>query len=382
MTIERPWLVLAGLVFSGVTVYYLGPMLTPFAVAALLAYMGDPVADALERRRLPRSVAVTLVFLGIFILGTVAALLLLPALEHQVRALITMVPKVLDWVHSTLLPAVSERLGLDPQTLNIEQARTILRTHWQSAGGVFITLIDQASRSGLAALGWIADLVLIPVVTFYLLRDWDVLVARVHALVPRRIEPTLVRLTRESDAVLAEFLRGQLLVMASLAAVYTGGLWLVGLKLAFLIGLVAGLVSFVPYLGFVLGFGFAIVAALFQFDGLMPLLYVAAVFGAGQLLESFLLTPLLVGDKIGLHPVAVIFAVLAGGQLFGFFGVLLALPVAAVVVVILRHLHEEYLSSDVYGGVPATASADASPVRAVENVGADEIGDPATTEPE
>ncbi|MEQ8659589.1 MAG: AI-2E family transporter, partial [Gammaproteobacteria bacterium] len=167
----------------------------------------------------------------------------------------------------------------------------------------------------------------------------------VRDLLPRRIEPTVSKLAREIDSVLAEFLRGQLTVMAALALIYTVGLWLVGLDLAFFIGLLAGLVSFVPYLGVIVGVIVAGAAAFLQFQDVLHLALVGAVFGVGQVLEGMVLSPLLVGDRIGLHPVAVIFAVMAGGQLFGFLGVLLALPVAAVIVVLLRHSRDEYLAS-------------------------------------
>jgi predicted PurR-regulated permease PerM len=205
------------------------------------------------------------------------------------------------------------------------------------------------TQSGVALLAWLANLVLVPVVTFYLLRDWDVLVARIHELIPRQQEPTVAKLARASDEVLGQFLRGQLTVMVALGVIYTTGLWLIGLDLALLVGMIAGLVSFVPYLGTIVGILLAGVAALMQFGDAMHLLYVAIVFAVGQSLEGMILTPLLVGDKIGLHPVAVIFAVMAGGQLFGFVGVLIALPVAAVVVVILRHMREVYTASELYG---------------------------------
>jgi predicted PurR-regulated permease PerM len=205
-------------------------------------------------------------------------------------------------------------------------------------------------------LAWVANLLLIPVLTFYFLRDWDWLVARVRALLPRPVEPTVSRLARESDEMLGGFLRGQLSVMVSLGAVYATGLWLAGIDLALLIGMLAGLVSFVPYLGFIVGAGVALVAALVQHGDWLHVLLVIGVFSVGQVLESFVLTPWLVGDRIGLHPVAVIFAVMAGGQLFGFLGVLLALPVAAVVMVLLRYAHQRYTASGLYGGAaPALA---------------------------
>jgi predicted PurR-regulated permease PerM len=197
-------------------------------------------------------------------------------------------------------------------------------------------------------LAWLANMLLVPVVTFYMLRDWDILVERIRELIPRRYERTIARLASASDEVLSAFLRGQLTVMLALGTIYTVGLWIVGLELALLIGMIAGLVSFVPYLGFIVGILAAGVAAVMQFQEVLPLLYVAIVFMVGQSIEGMLLTPLLVGEKIGMHPVAVIFAVLAGAQLFGFFGILLALPVAAVVMVLLRYTHERYVGSTLY----------------------------------
>jgi len=214
-----------------------------------------------------------------------------------------------------------------------------LLDHWREVGSAAGEVLGTLSRSGMRVAGWLVNLVLVPVVAFYLLRDWNGIVARMHGLFPPALQPRVARLARETDAVLGAFLRGQLLVMLALAFIYSAGLWLIGLDLALPIGLVAGLVSFVPYLGFIVGLAAASVAAFFQFQDVWMLMWVLAVFGAGQALDGMLITPTLVGERIGLHPVAVIFAVLAGGQLFGFFGVLLALPAAAVIVVWLRHLH-------------------------------------------
>jgi predicted PurR-regulated permease PerM len=209
-------------------------------------------------------------------------------------------------------------------------------------------VVKSVSTSGLAIVGWLSSFVLVPVVTFYLLRDWDHLVQRLHELLPRRMEKKVAAIARDSDEVLGAFLRGQLLVMLVLGAVYSIGLLIVGLKLWLLIGMLSGLVSFVPYLGFIVGIVVAGFAILVQTQEVFQLVPVLVVFGVGQLLEGMLLTPLLVGDKIGLHPVAVIFAVLAGGQLFGFLGILLALPVAAVIAVLFRHAQERYVNSPVY----------------------------------
>ena len=192
------------------------------------------------------------------------------------------------------------------------------------------------------------------------MRDWDSLMARLVALVPRDMEREVRRLAGECDEVLSAFLRGQMLIMVILGLVYAIGLFFVGLDLAFLIGMIAGLASIVPYLGFIVGFGAAAVAALFQFGDPLMLVWVLAVFGVGQALEGMVLTPLLVGDRIGLHPVAVIFAILAGGQLFGFVGILLALPVAAVVMVFVRHLHGRYLASEYYDAPAGVDDEDAA----------------------
>jgi len=197
-------------------------------------------------------------------------------------------------------------------------------------------------------LGWLMNLVLIPVVTFYLLRDWDLLIKGIRGLLPRKIEPRVEQLAVEINEVLGAFVRGQLLVMFALGVIYTAGLWLIGLDLAFIIGMGAGLLSVVPYLGTVVGLLAAVLAAIFQFQDLFHTVMVLLVFGAGQMLEGMVLTPKLVGDRIGLHPVAVIFAVLAGGQLFGFLGILLALPVASALNVLVRHLRDKYTKSTLY----------------------------------
>jgi predicted PurR-regulated permease PerM len=182
------------------------------------------------------------------------------------------------------------------------------------------------------------------------MRDWDEVIEKVHEMIPRTMEETAVSLVRDCDEVLSQFLRGQLLIMLILGCIYAVGLSIVGLNLALLIGLLAGLASIVPYLGFAVGIVAATLAAMFQFHEVLPLVYVVIVFVIGQGIEGMVLTPLLVGDRIGLHPVAVIFAVLAGGHLFGFFGILLALPVAAVVMVFVRHLRSSYLDSHYYHG--------------------------------
>ncbi|MEQ9478720.1 MAG: AI-2E family transporter, partial [Algiphilus sp.] len=221
---------------------------------------------------------------------------------------------------------------------------------WEQAGSIVRELLLHATRSTGTLLTLVVNILMVPMVTFYLLRDWDRLLAWLDTMIPRRMIGKVREIARETDDVLAAFLRGQLAVMTSLAVIYSTGLWIAGLDLALLIGIGAGLVSFVPYLGLFVGLTAAVIAMLFQEQALLPVIWVLLVFGIGQILETAVLTPLLVGDRIGLHPVAVIFAILAGGQLFGFVGVLLALPASAGIAVLLRHTKQRWLHSPLYAG--------------------------------
>lgn len=348
MTDLQRLMILIVVVAAGWLLYRLAPVLTPFMAAAVLAYLGDPLTDRLERRGLSRTLAVVVVFVMMALLGVTFLLIMIPLLQKQALVLIERFPEGIQWLQERVLPYLLALPGLADATIDLDTVRQAVTEHWGQVGKAVTRVLAEVTASGQALFAALAYLLLIPVVTFYLLRDWDVLVRHVHALIPRSVEPTVVRLTRECDAVLAQFLRGQLLVMLGLAFIYTIGLWAVGLDSAFLIGMLAGLVSFVPYLGVIVGIVLAGFAALIQYGDAVHLFYVVAVFGVGQLIEGFVLSPWLVGDRIGLHPVAVIFAVMAGGQLFGFFGVLLALPVAAVVLVLLRHSQQLYLQSSFY----------------------------------
>jgi predicted PurR-regulated permease PerM len=349
MTVSNRWFWLLLSIVSAVLVYLLAPVLTPFMVAAILAYIGDPLVDRLETFKLPRTLAVAIVFIVFSLLAIVALLVLIPLLERQLVILGNKIPGYIEVIQTRFIPWLNTHFDLALQ-LDTDTLKASLQAHWKEAGGLAKTMLAYVTHSSALLAGWLANLILIPVVTFYLLRDWDILVARIREVLPRKSEPVVVRLARSSDEVLGAFLRGQLLVMLALAVIYSLGLWVAGLDLALLIGLLAGLVSFVPYLGFIVGIVVAGIAALLQFHDSIHLIYVAIVFGIGQAMEGMLLTPLLVGDRIGLHPVAVMFAVLAGGQLFGFLGVLLALPSAAVIAVILRYMHERYKDSTLYSG--------------------------------
>jgi len=342
---SQKWLLFAGLISLVLLIYLLAPILAPFLAAALLAYLGDPLVDRLELKNLSRTLSVSIVFVSIFLLLTLIVFLLVPMLEHQLSYLLGNIPRYIDLLQTDILPGLANKLGIDAAQFDLNELKKAMNQYWKQAGGLAMTVFSSVTKSGLSIIAWLGNLVLIPVVTFYLLRDWDVLVSRIHELVPKQYQPVISKLSKESDETLSAFLRGQFLVMLVLGLIYSIGLWVINLELALLIGLMAGLVSFVPYLGFILGIVAASIAMLLQTHELLQLVPVIIVFGIGQALEGMLLTPLLVGDKIGLHPVAVIFSILAGGQLFGFVGILLALPVAAVIAVVLRHMHGEYKAS-------------------------------------
>ncbi len=365
------WQLLAAIILIGFLIWVLGPVLTPFAVAAILAYVVDPLIDRLVRAGMSRTWAVVLVTLFLLLMMVLALILLLPALQRQIVELIESVPRYVAWYNVQAVPWLSERLRLPMETFDPQQLGDVLRQNWEKAGGLLATVLAWFSRSGLALLGILINLALIPVVTFYFMRDWDRMIAALHNLVPRPIEPVVTRLAREADSTLGGFLRGQLLVMIVLGFVYGFGLMIAGVDFSLLIGLIAGLVSFVPYLGGVVFVGAGTIAALVQHGDLIHIVYVLIAFSVGQVLESFFLTPWLVGDKIGMHPVAVMFAVLAGGQLFGFVGVLLALPVAAVAMVLLRFAYGRYLESRFYGGSLAVTAPAAPPGHEVHLVSAD-----------
>lgn len=328
-------------------VWLMKPILLPFVAGAILAYLGDPLVDRLERLRLTRTLAVCVVFVMITLVSLLVIALLVPLLQQQLRTFIERLPDYLRWAQEVAMPAVGLVLPEDTR-LDINAVRELISTHWKEAGGLARELLGRATRSSGALIGVLVNLVMVPVVTFYLLRDWDRLVAWIAHLIPRRRLPKVSKIARETDDVLSAFLRGQLLVMIALGIIYSVGLALAGLDLGLLIGITAGLVSFVPYLGFFVGFVAAAIAIVVQEQALLPLLWVVLVFGVGQVLESAVLTPLLVGDRIGLHPVVVIFAVLAGGHLSGFVGILLALPVAAAIAVLMRHAKRRWLQSPLY----------------------------------
>ncbi len=344
MSVDRRtnWLIAVAL--SGWLLYLLAPVLTPFVAAALLAYIGDPLADRLQRFKLPRTLAVIAVFLLTFTVLVLLVVLVGPLIRTQVSALLAALPGLLLQVEQVWLPSVST--WLDIETGDNVGIGAFLANYSEMAGTWGAKVLVSVGKSGGAVAAAVLSLFLVPILTFYLLRDWDTIMAYLGALIPTRQRPVVIKLAKETDEVLGAFLRGQLLVMFALSVIYSLGLSLVGLKFAIAIGVVSGLVSFIPYLGFVFGIGLAALTVALEPNPLWQMIGVVATFTIAQLLESSILTPQLVGDRIGLHPVLIIFAIVAGGQLFGFFGILLALPAAAVLSVVVRFAYDRYLKEN------------------------------------
>lgn len=331
------------IVVLGVILYLLSPILTPFVAAAILAYICNPPVQRLVRLKTPPTLAVLLVMLACLVASALLLLILLPLLEKELANLSARLPQFIEILRGRLLPHLQQLFGISPEW-DSAALKDFAVSHWQSAGKVLPWL----SSSGGALLEWLANLVLIPVAMFYLLRDWAALAAQMDELIPRHSHAKVREIAAEIDAVLAEFLRGQLTVMVLMSVFYVVVLWAAGLEYALPIGIVAGMLVFVPYLGMLVGLALATLAAVMQFTTLSDVVWVWAVFALGQLLEGMVVTPRLVGERVGLHPLMVIFALMAFGQLMGFFGILLALPLSAILLVALRHAKSWYLSSSMY----------------------------------
>jgi predicted PurR-regulated permease PerM len=330
----------------------LSPILAPFLTAAILAYICNPIVDKIVTWKIGKfSLARTGASLAVMLLVLAIVLLLLlivvPLLQKELSMVIERLPDYASNIRENIEPWLKKNFGL---VLNFDtaQAQKMLTSNLQSAGGILSNAMLTIGSHGIAIIGWLMNLLLIPLVLFYMLRDWHPMLASISDLVPRKWHKQTQKIALEIDGVLAEFLRGQLTVMLLMSVFYAAGLSLAGLDLAIPIGILSGLLGFVPYLGIGLGMILATFAGLLEFNSLNQLIPIFVVYGLGQVVESFWLTPSIVGDRIGLHPVVVIFALLAGGQLFGFTGVLLALPASAAIAVALRYVRASYLDSNLY----------------------------------
>jgi predicted PurR-regulated permease PerM len=344
------WCLIAALIV--LALWLLGPVLTPFVVAAVLAYVLTPLVnriDSLARGRVPRVMAVLLVELVFILVVLGLVLMIIPIVAKEVPRMREQVPLLAENITSGLTPWLAQfgiHVSLDLGSLKA-LALKYLDANYED---VFGSLLSSLQLGGSVALAIVGNAVLIPVALFYLLMDWDRFVARLLEFVPPQLRESVDSFTSEADSIMGQYLRGQLLVMLIMAVFYTIGMFMFGLDLALPIGIFTGVAMFIPYVGFGLGMLLGLMAGLLQFASVKALVMVAAVFGVGQILESFYLTPRLVGERIGLHPLAVIFALMAFGQLFGFVGVLIALPASAVLLVAIRRVKARYMSSRLYRG--------------------------------
>jgi predicted PurR-regulated permease PerM len=354
-----PWrlvaLGLAPLVALCLALILLKDILLPFLVGMGAAYLLDPLADRLERLGLSRIAATSLITFGFFVVIVGFMLVLLPPLLRQAAELASQLPVFLETLRDRLVPKIEGLVAQFDPSAEVSAQGLVEQYSGQAIGAVASTL-GGLLQSGVAVVNVIALLFVTPVVTFYLLRDWDRLVARVVELIPPDLLPGVTRLAGGIDEVLAGFIRGQGLLCLFLALFYSVGLWLVGLRYGLIIGLLSGLFSFIPFIGTAVGLAVGLAVAAFQFQNLAMVLVVALVFGIGQFIEGNILGPRLVGSRIHLHPVWMIFAALAGTALFGLLGTFLAVPVAGAMGVCLRVGAERYRASRLFG-----AGSSASP---------------------
>jgi predicted PurR-regulated permease PerM len=341
------WIGIAALL--ALALWWLGPVLTPFIVAAVLAYALHPAVEKLAARRWPRLLAV-LVVEGVAILALLALfLLLVPVIAKELPLLREQIPVLADKINKAVAPWLAQ-LGV-PVALDSASIKAFVLKHLSTNTEEIATAVFSSVRiGGSAVLAIVGNAFLMPVVLFYLLIDWPQLVDRVQAMIPPRLRTRVLAFLAECDMVLGQYLRGQAMVMGVLALYYSIALGIAGFDLALPVGVFSGLAIFIPYLGFALGVALALMAGLLEFASWYGVIVVAVVYGIGQVAESLVLTPRLVGERIGLNPLAVIFALLAFGHLFGFVGVLVALPVSAVLLVAWRRAREAYVGSRLYLG--------------------------------
>lgn len=349
----RPWLIGAAVVIGVLwLVLSLQTVLTPFVVAAILAYILNPLVEKLRARGLSRPLSAMCVMVLTLLVLALLLLIIIPMLVTQFENLSGKLPQFFQWLQSRALPWINSHLGTEIE-LNSEYVSQWMQEHMGSLRTALSKAMPALVRQGSSILSLAANMVLLPFLLYYFLLDWVRWIHNIKVMVPRRILPAYNRITANMDRVLGEFLRGQLTVMLVMGLIYGTGLMLVGLDSGFAIGMLAGLLVFVPYLGAFIGLLLATLAAILQFDSWTGLLLVWSVFAVGQFLESFFITPKIVGDRIGLSPFWVIFALMAFGQLLGFVGMLLALPLAAMTLVLLREGADWYLASPYYLAQPA-----------------------------
>lgn len=346
-TVMKDLRVILVLGILGWLIFTLRAILTPFLLAFLLAYISNPLVLELEKRKIHRTYAVIIVFSVIFINLFLFFMIFIPIMGAQFDELFNKLPAYVNWIRDNVFYPISQKLNLNIK-FTMNNIMMLLHENIASSKALFGNLMKQILGSANFILIFIGYLFLVPFITFYLLRDWKQMNEKFMQLIPRRYESTANHLLSRCDYVLSGFLRGQFLVMMALVLMYSFGLTWIGLDTAITVGTIAGLISFVPYLGFIFGMTVAILLAILQFQDFWHPMGVFIVFSVSHIIEGMYLTPKLIGDRTGLHAVTVLFALLAGGSLFGLLGVLLAIPVMAILNVFLSHFKNVYLNSKMY----------------------------------
>ncbi len=348
--LEYRFLLLVGALMG--LIYLLMPILSPFIVALVLAYIGHPLVDRLHQLKLGsyhlgRGTA------AFFVISLMTATVLLvifivtPLFQNELLLFVQRIPSMIEAAKSLLGPWLKDHIGISIDVDALE-VQSVLNQNLKAASKDIGSFILNLSTRGLAVISWLGNAILIPVVLFYLIRDWHKFIDRLTTFIPRRYIQQTTQITGEIDQVLSSFLHGELIVMLTMSVFYASGLWFTGLDLAIPIGVMTGMLIFIPYLGFGMGFLLALLVGALQYGNLSDMIPMLIVFGIGQFLESFILTPLWIGERIGLHPAVVLFALLACGQFFGFVGLFFALPLSASIAVGLKYAEAKYFSSNTY----------------------------------
>jgi predicted PurR-regulated permease PerM len=331
--------------------WLLRSMLLPFVLGMALAYVTAPIADRLARWGVPRWLA-TLIVLGLIVgVGVAVLVLVVPMIMNQATQLIQHLPHYIDLLRHRVLPQVTKLVARVGGPHEVNEMQKAVKDYTGDITSWVVGLLGQVWSGSMVVANTVYVLLLTPLVAFYFLRDWHAVVAKLDSWIPRKHSSLLRSLAREIDEILAGFIRGQAIVSLIFAIYYSVALSLAGLDFAIIIGTAAGVLTFIPYLGAILGLIASVTVAFVQFSDHSRVLIVAVVYILGHIVEGNVVTPVLVGDRVKLHPVWIIFALMAGGALFGFTGVLLAVPVAAVIGVVVRFGLRQYLASGFYDNI-------------------------------
>ena len=360
MTKERQfWIWLAVLVIAISLIVFVSGVLLPFVAGMAVAYFLDPLGDKLESWGLSRTLSTVIITASFFIAVIALLILIFPLIQGQIIGFAQKVPSMIESFEAWLAPlkeTLSERIPSE----KLQELSDISKSYGTTIVKWLGSLLGGIWKGGLALFNVLSLILITPVVSFYLLRDWDKIVAKVDSWLPRDYAPAIRSVVKDIDITIAGFVRGQGTVCLFLAVFYGVGLTIVGLDFGLVVGITTGLISFIPYFGMLVGMATALAIAIVQFGEVVPVVLVLIVFGAGQIIESMFLTPKLVGEKVGLQAVWVIFALMVGGATIGFTGVLLAVPVAATIGVLVRFFLAQYLASPLYSGSDNISNDDGS----------------------